>query len=145
MGPGYRFGQPGTLALCSATTAALKSVPLPCPIQGYSGIMLPVCEDHGLAEGAARGEYSIGDLLQWSAVCGVGIDTVPCPGPRRGDPVWNQRLRGAIGRLLLDMSALAFRLRKPLSCRLLPVPEKSAGDRTDFKNPYMVESVCMPL
>ena len=42
----------------------------------------------------------MGDLLKFSAVCGCGLDTVPISG--EADPK-------ALGALLLDVAALAFR------------------------------------
>ena len=42
--------------------------------------MLPVLEDNVVALRAAEGQLSITDLLSYSAVCGVGLDTVPLPG-----------------------------------------------------------------
>ena len=49
---------------------------------GYSGLMLPVMEDVILAERAAQQppSFSLRDLLTFSSVCGVGLDTVPVPG-----------------------------------------------------------------
>jgi uncharacterized protein (UPF0210 family) len=38
--------------------------------------MLPVMEDPVLASRAAEGCYTLRDLLLFSTVCGVGIDTV---------------------------------------------------------------------
>ena len=35
----------------------------------------------GLAAAAAAGSITISQLLQYSAVCGCGLDTVPVPGP----------------------------------------------------------------
>ncbi|KAK3251535.1 hypothetical protein CYMTET_39124 [Cymbomonas tetramitiformis] len=73
-----RFGDPGTLAVTSAITSALKL--LSVPLIGYSGLMLPVCEDKGLAQRADEGVYTMGDLIKYSAVCGCGLDTVPISG-----------------------------------------------------------------
>lgn len=39
--------------------------------------------------------------------------------------------------LLLDVAALAYRLNKPLTARLFPVPGKHAGEQTEFKNPHL--------
>ena len=97
--PPPRFGDHGTLALCSAVTRALQShfwgdlvdeegeydeekYEEPSCTTGYCGIMLAVLEDRGLARLAAEGRLKIPQLLSWSAVCGTGLDTVPVPGPR---------------------------------------------------------------
>lgn len=47
-----RFGGSGTLAVSAMITGVLKALPL--RLTGYSGLMLPVCEDSGLAEAADR-------------------------------------------------------------------------------------------
>lgn len=45
-------------------TAAIKSLPL--RLTGYSGLMLPLCEDSGLVAAANEGRLSIGSLLHYS-------------------------------------------------------------------------------
>lgn len=37
--------------------------------------------------------------------------------------------------LMLDVGTMALKLRKPLLVRVLPVPNKRAGDRTEFDSP----------
>ena len=44
--------------------------------QGFSGLMLAVTEDLGLAEGTQKHYFDICALLTYSAVCGIGLDTV---------------------------------------------------------------------
>lgn len=144
LGAPYRFGASGTLSLCAHVTKAVKAVNVGAPVVGYSGIMLPVQEDAGLVLHADANHYSISELLMTSAVCGVGIDTVPCPGPT-GHPKEDGKLKHAIARVILDVATMAHRLKKPLSCRLLPVPGKRVGDRTDFNNPYLIEANIMSL
>ena len=39
--------------------------------------------------------------------------------------------------LLLDVAALAFRLNKPLTARIFPVPGKAAGEMTAFQHPHL--------
>lgn len=123
-----KFGHPGTLAISAAITEVLKN--LPVKTCGYSGLMLPVCEDAGLAARANEQTYNLTDLLLYSAVCGCGLDTVPIP----GDVTASQ-----IEAILLDVASLAIKLDKPLSARLLPVPGKKAGEMTDFNSPYLVD------
>jgi hypothetical protein len=126
LGIGY-FGDPGTLAVSALVTRTLKGLPVKkC---GYSGLMLPVCEDPGLARRCSEGKYNLTSLLCYSAVCGTGLDTVPLPGG-----VSTEKLKA----ILWDVGTLATTLNKPLSARLLPAPQKKAGDMTDFKNQYLV-------
>lgn len=103
---------------------------------GYSGLMLPPLEDAGLAKRDADGTYRISDLLSYSAVCGLGLDTVPIPGDVSPEVITS---------LMADIAALAFRLNKPLSCRLFPVPGKAAGEMTSFANPHMCDAPVFDL
>ena len=79
---------------------------------------------------------TVRDLLLYSAVCGTGLDTVPLPGDTSA---------GQIAALLLDLSALALRLDKPLTARLMPVPGKQAGDPTGFDFAFFANSRVMRL
>jgi uncharacterized protein (UPF0210 family) len=47
--------------------------------------------------------------------------------------------------LLLDICALALRLDKPLTARLMPVPGKKAGDATSFDFGFFANSKVMAL
>jgi uncharacterized protein (UPF0210 family) len=103
---------------------------------GFCGLMLPVLEDETLATRAAEGELTVTDLLLFSAVCGTGLDVVPLPG--------DAGVEGLTG-VLLDLGALALRLDKPLTARLMPIPEKSAGDPIHFDFPYFADSRVLGL
>jgi uncharacterized protein len=120
-----RFGAPGTLFAASLLTDCLRRARYPhC---GFNGLMLPVLEDAVLARRSKEELFTVNDLLLWSAVCGTGLDTVPLPGD-----VSEEELAG----ILLDMAALAVRLDKPLTARLMPVPGLNAGDVTGFEFAY---------
>jgi uncharacterized protein (UPF0210 family) len=95
---------------------------------GYSGLMVPVLEDKVLAQRWGESTYNIDSLLAYSAVCGTGLDTIPLPGDTSVDQM--ERIFG-------DVASLAVRWKKPLSARLQPIPDKKAGDRTDFRNPFL--------
>lgn len=41
----------------------------------------------------------------------------------------------------MEVAALAFRLDKPLSCRLLPMKDKIAGDLTEIQSPYLCNTM----
>jgi uncharacterized protein (UPF0210 family) len=131
---GGDFGAAGTLAAASALTRMLKR--LPSAQVGYSGLMLPVLEDSLLAARASAGLVSVSELLLYSAVCGTGLDTVPLPGDASPE---------ALAAIILDVTALALALTKPLSCRLFPVPGKVAGERTEYDSPYLVNGTVLPL
>jgi len=119
------FGAPGTLFAASLLTDCLRQANYPrC---GFNGLMLPVLEDAMLAARSQEGLFTVNDLLLYSAVCGTGLDTVPLPGD-----VSEEELAG----ILLDVAALALRLDKPLTARLMPIPGAKAGDVTQFDFEY---------
>lgn len=124
-----RFGGPGTLAVSALITNTLRSLKI--KTCGYQGLMLPILEDWGLACRYAEGLLDVPALLSFSAVCGTGLDCLPLPG--------NTPLK-KINALLLDVAALAVRLNKPLSARLLLVPGKKAGDKTNFRSPFLIDT-----
>jgi uncharacterized protein (UPF0210 family) len=120
-----RFGASGTLAAASLLTECLRKARFPhC---GFNGLMLPVLEDATLASRSREGLFGVNDLLLYSAVCGTGLDTLPLPGD-----VTEEELAG----ILLDVAALALRLDKPLTARLMPIPGAKAGDLTAFDFAY---------
>jgi uncharacterized protein (UPF0210 family) len=129
-----RFGSSGTMTAVATITSVLRS--LPVQRAGYSGVMLPILEDSLLAQRWSEGRLTVDDMLAYSSVCGTGIDTIPLPGD-----VSEQQLEKMIG----DMATLAVKLHKPLSARLLPVAAKKAGDRTEFGNPFLVNTTLQPL
>ena len=129
-----RAGLHGSLAAAAILTEIIERVRFPGT--GFSGLMLPVLEDAVLAKRAADGTMTVKDLLLYSAVCGTGLDTVPLPGDTSA---------GQIAALLLDLSALALRLDKPLTARLMPIPGKKAGDPTNFDFDYFVNSRVMAM
>jgi uncharacterized protein (UPF0210 family) len=129
-----KFGEPGTLSVAKIITDTLKDLGI--KTCGYSGLMLPVLEDYGLARRNTEGMYDLINLLTYSAVCGTGLDTVPLPGN-----IAEKKLYA----LLLDIASLSQKLNKPLSARLMPVPGKKAGEMTDFKFQYFANSKIMHL
>ncbi len=122
------FGAPGTLFAASLVTDCLRRASYPrC---GFNGLMIPVLEDSTLALRGREGRFSVNDLLLYSAVCGTGLDTVPLPGEVTEDE---------LAAILLDVAALALRLGKPLTARLMPIPGARAGDPTHFDFPYLAD------
>jgi uncharacterized protein (UPF0210 family) len=128
------FGDALTLAGSAAITDVLKNLNI--KTCGYSGLMLPVLEDPVLATRAAEGKFSVHELLLYSSVSGTGLDVIPLPGDIPAS---------SLSRLISDMAALSVKLRKPLSARLFPIPGKKAGDRVNFDNPFLTESVVMKI
>jgi uncharacterized protein len=129
-----KVGLHGSLAAAAILTEIVERARFPGV--GFNGLMLPVMEDAILAGRAAEGTLTVKDLLLYSAVCGTGLDTVPLPGDTSAEQMTP---------LLLDLSALALRLNKPLTARLMPIPGKKAGDPTDFDFGYFANSRVMVL
>ena len=129
-----KIGLHGSLAMAAILTEAIDRADF--PHTGFSGFMQPVLEDSVLAKRAAEGTLTIKDLLLNSTVCGTGLDTVPLPGDTTAEQ---------LAPLLLDLSALALRLNKPLTARLMPVPGKKAGDATNFDFGFFANSKVMKL
>jgi uncharacterized protein (UPF0210 family) len=118
------FGASGSVEASALLTRVFKSI-VDLPLVGFSGLMLAVTEDRGLAQGTINGDYDIRSLLTYSAVCGIGLDTVPIPGDTPSEK---------IAALMADTGTMAFRLNKPLTVRLFPVPGLKAGELTQFES-----------
>jgi uncharacterized protein (UPF0210 family) len=131
---GAPFGAGGTMTAAAIITRAVKSVPV--KQVGYSGLMVPVLEDNVLAKRWEEGTFNIDSLLAYSAVCAGGLDTVPLPGDISEEQ---------IARILGDVASLAYKWQKPLAARLLPAPGKKAGDRTEFEDSRMANTVVQRL
>ena len=108
-----KIGLQGSLAAAAILTEAIDRADF--PHTGFSGFMQPILEDSVLARRAAEGVLTVKDALLYSAVCGTGLDTIPLPGDTTAEQITP---------LLLDLCALALRLDKPLTARLMPIPGK---------------------
>lgn len=129
-----KFGESGSLFLAKLVTDVLKGLNVKkC---GYSGLMLPILEDFGLAERNDQGFLDLNKLLTFSAICGTGLDTIPLPGNVSIDKIYA---------LLLDVAALSIKLNKPLSARLMPIPGKKIGDKTEYEFDYFVNTKVMAI
>jgi len=118
---GVEAGAPGSVAALALLVDSLKrgGAMGVCCAGGYSGAMIPVSEDSGLAEAAARGLVTVYKLLAMTSVCSTGIDMVPVPAE-----AGEKTLTG----LVLDALAVAAVQGKTLGVRLLPAPGARPGD-----------------
>jgi uncharacterized protein (UPF0210 family) len=128
------FGLSGTLAAAAFLTDTIDRASF--TRTGFSGLMLPMLEDSTLSLRGEQGLLSVTDFLLYSAVCGTGLDTIPLPGDTTVDQIYA---------ILLDVAALAMRLDKPLTARLMPVPGKKAGDQTGFDFEFFANSKVLEL
>jgi uncharacterized protein len=129
-----KIGNNGSLAVSAMLANAIDRANF--DRVGFSGLLLPPLEDSRLAKRAADGSLTINDLLMFSTVCGTGLDTIPLPGNSTPDQLVS---------ILLDLAALALRLDKPLTARLMPIPGKQAGEETTFDFPFFANSKIMSL
>jgi uncharacterized protein len=131
---GAPFGSVGTETASGIITRAVQSITV--KRTGYSGLMIPIMEDNGLAKRWTERTFTLDSILAYSAVCAGGVDTLPLP----GDVSEEQ-----IARIIGDVAWLAYRWNKPLGARLLPAPGKKAGDQTEFSNSALVKTTIQPL
>jgi uncharacterized protein (UPF0210 family) len=127
---GSHFGAPGTMTAAALITRAVQSVPV--KRVGYAGLMIPVLEDNLLAQRWAERAFTLDSLLAYSSVCAAGLDTVPLPGDISQD---------RIAKILGDVASLAYKWHKPLAARLLPIPGRKSGERTEFDDPRMMNTL----
>jgi uncharacterized protein (UPF0210 family) len=127
-------GLPGSLTAAAFLADCVDKAEF--PRTGFCGLILPVLEDSALARSAAGEHLSVQDLLLLAAVCGAGLDTIPLPGDTPA---------AAMSTLLMDLGALALRHNKPLTARLMPIPEKAAGDEIEFDFDYFTSTRVMRL
>lgn len=123
------IGNYGSLAAVAILAEAIDQAQY--PRVGFNGVMLPMLEDAILAQRGKEEMFTINDLLLYSAVCGTGLDTLPLPGDVSEEQIYA---------ILLDLAALAQRLNKPLTARLMPVPGKRSGEMTEFDFEYFANS-----
>jgi uncharacterized protein (UPF0210 family) len=129
-----RVGAQGSLAAAAILTQAIDAARF--KRTGFNGLLLPPLEDYTLAKRVIEDSLTVNDLLMYSAVCGTGLDTVPLPGDTSTE---------SIEAVLLDLAALALRLDKPLTARLMPIPGKAAGELTSFDFPFFANTRIMAL
>jgi uncharacterized protein len=126
---GAPFGASGTMTAAAIITHAVQSVAI--KRVGYAGLMVPVLEDTVLGKRWTEHTYTMDSLLAYSAVCAGGLDTVPLPGDVS---------EAQLARILGDVATLAYKWHKPLAARLLPIPGRKAGERTEFDDPRMMNT-----
>ncbi len=129
------FGAAGTVEASSLLTKVFKNIQN-CELAGFSGLMLAVIEDTGLAQATKDNLFDIRSLLTYSSVCGIGLDTVPI----EGDTSVNK-----IADIMRDTGTMAFRLNKPLTVRLFPLPNFKAGDITKFESDDLCNSAVLSV
>lgn len=118
-------GAPGTTAALALLNDAVKKGGLMASshVGGLSGAFIPVSEDKGMIDAAARGSLSLEKLEAMTCVCSVGLDMIAVAGD-----VSAATLSGIIA----DEAAIGMINNKTTAVRLIPVPGKKPGDTVEF-------------
>lgn len=103
---------------------------------GFNGVMYSLMEDNALASANSRRHINMDALVSLSAVCGCGIDMVPISG---------NSFPEEIAGLMLDIAQMALSLHKPLGVRVLPIPNKSPNEFTEFNLDFLCDSRVVAL
>lgn len=92
-------------------------------VGGLSGAFIPVSEDIGMIDSAAKGVLTLSKLEAMTAVCSVGIDMVAVPGDTPAS---------TISAMIADEMAIGMVNSKTTAVRVIPVPNKTVGDYVEF-------------
>lgn len=129
-------GAHGSVFITSVLTEAIKTAAARAGAVtvGFNGVMYSLLEDEGLANANNLRAVSLEKLALLSTVCGCGIDMVPVP-----STMYAEDLAG----LVLDIAALAVRLKKPLGVRVLPIPNRAVNEYTALNLDFLCDSRVM--
>ena len=117
---------------CHGTTAALAllndavkkgGVMASSHVGGLSGAFIPVSEDIGMINAAARGALSLEKLEAMTCVCSVGLDMIAIPGDTTAE---------TISAIIADEAAIGMINNKTVAVRVIPVPGAQVGDSVEF-------------
>lgn len=126
---GKPFGSSGTLSICRVLTRVMQENNI--QKTGLCGLMLPVVEDNILAKRGIEGNYSLDELLLYSAVCATGLDAVPVSGKTSIEDMAAR---------YMDLITLANKLQKPLSARFFIELDKDPGETVKYDWKFACES-----
>ncbi|MFX0075121.1 MAG: DUF711 family protein [Candidatus Hermodarchaeota archaeon] len=127
------FGAPGSLI----GVAMIKdAIPKREKVIGFSGFMPSVLEDFTIANSLTNKKFNLDTLLLYATICGTGLDCVPLPGNITERELFY---------ILLDLCTISLRLNKPLTARLMPIPNRNAGDPVEFDFEYFASSKVMEI
>ncbi|MDL2235750.1 PFL family protein [Christensenellaceae bacterium OttesenSCG-928-L17] len=118
-------GAPGSTAALALLNDAVKKggVMASGHVGGLSGAFIPVSEDAGMIEAAAIGALTLEKLEAMTCVCSVGLDMIALPGDTSAD---------TLAGILADEAAIGMVNNKTTAVRLIPAPNKVAGDMVEF-------------
>jgi uncharacterized protein (UPF0210 family) len=119
------IGVPGTTAALALINDAVKKggAFASSRVGGLSGAFIPVSEDLNISEAARSGYIGLEKLEAITAVCSVGLDMIALPGDTTAE---------TIAAIIADEMAIGVINNKTTATRLIPVPDKKAGDNAYF-------------
>jgi uncharacterized protein len=131
---GHQAGSPQAMAAAKIVFKAIHNVSV--KQTGFGAAPLAVLADRRLAQRYSEGHLSIDTLLDYFSAGTTGLDSVPLP----GDITLSQ-----LELIIVNAASQAYRLRKPMEIRLLPVTGKQAGERTNFDDPLLTNVTLQTL
>ena len=118
-------GAHGTTAALAMLNDAVKKggIMASSYVGGLSGAFIPVSEDAGMIEAAARGYLTFDKLEAMTCVCSVGLDMIAIPGDTPAS---------TIAGMIADEAAIGMINKKTTAVRIIPAPGKTVGDKVVF-------------
>ena len=118
-------GAHGTTAALAMLNDAVKKggIMASSHVGGLSGAFIPVSEDAGMIEAAAKGCLTFDKLEAMTCVCSVGLDMIAIPGDTP-----NSTIAGIIA----DEMAIGMINKKTTAVRIIPAIGKGVGDKVIF-------------
>lgn len=92
-------------------------------VGGLTGAFIPVSEDQAMIEATSKGYLTLEKLEAMTCVCSVGLDMIAIPG---------DTTEAVISGIIADEMAIGMVNNKTTAVRIIPVPNKKAGDRAVF-------------
>ena len=92
-------------------------------VGGLSGAFIPVSEDHGMIEAAAKGALTLEKLEAMTCVCSVGLDMIAVPG---------DTTPATLSGIIADEAAIGMVNNKTTAVRLIPVIGRGVGESVEF-------------
>jgi uncharacterized protein (UPF0210 family) len=119
------IGAPGSTAIVAMLNDAVKKggTFASQTVGGLSGAFIPVCEDQELANAVRDDSLVLEKLEAMTSVCSVGLDMIAIPGSVDA---------ATISAIIADEMAIGMINGKTTAVRLIPVPEKEAGEFVSF-------------
>ena len=130
-------GAHGTTAALAMLNDAVKKggIMASSYVGGLSGAFIPVSEDAGMIEAAAKGYLTFDKLEAMTSVCSVGLDMIAIPGDTSAD---------VIAGIIADEMAIGMINKKTTAVRIIPAVGKDVGDKIYYGG-LLGEAPIMPV